>query len=120
VVAYYNEPLDSLRDTLQQVTKGLPNFSTHRIIIYFKGDKEDRGTFDQLVEMANEVVPIPNVGREGETYLVSVWGPATGCFAKATEILDRLDEVKVPLDPGQGWCPMGGFFRALPTSLDTS
>jgi hypothetical protein len=71
VVAYYNEPLDSLKDVIKQVTAGLPFWSSHRIIVYFKGDKGDEATFNELLAVGNEVVWLPNVGREGETYLVS-------------------------------------------------
>lgn len=45
--------------------------STHRVIIYSKdGRKGD--DLDELLTMADEVVSLPNIGREGETYLVSL------------------------------------------------
>ena len=43
---------------------------TSRVIIYSKGDRDQAG-LEELLQHADEVVPLKNVGREGETYLVS-------------------------------------------------
>jgi hypothetical protein len=72
VIAYYNEPLDSLHETVKRVTESLPRFASHRVIIYYKGPEErDSEVFMDLRKVGNEVVVLDNIGREGETYLVS-------------------------------------------------
>jgi len=63
VVAYYNEPLETLNSTIETIKALLPVRSRHRVIIYAKGESQG------LLELAHEVVTLPNVGREGETYL---------------------------------------------------
>lgn len=71
MVAYYNEGMESLGDTVKQVVDRLPTRSSHRVIIYYKGER-DEDAIRSLLEIADEVVWLPNIGREGETYLVSV------------------------------------------------
>ncbi|KAK1922861.1 hypothetical protein DB88DRAFT_492975 [Papiliotrema laurentii] len=66
VVSYYNEPMDKLQETIDTVMEGLPkNSKRARVIIYHKGD----GPEDELLKLADEVVRLKNVGREGATYL---------------------------------------------------
>lgn len=68
VVSYYAEDMDILGDTIKQITDRLKGST--RVIIYSKGDW-DHARLEELLELADEVVPLKNVGREGETYLVS-------------------------------------------------
>jgi hypothetical protein len=58
-----------MADTIKQVTDRLKGST--RVIIYSKGQREQAG-LDELLQYADEVVPLPNIGREGETYLVSL------------------------------------------------
>jgi hypothetical protein len=67
-VSHYNEDVSILADTIEQVTKRLKGST--RVIIYSKGDRDHAG-LEELLDHADEVVPLKNVGREGETYLVS-------------------------------------------------
>ncbi len=67
MVAYYNEPLDVLRDTVREVKDRLPR-GLKRVIVYYKGDEGAEG---ELRGIADEVIKLENLGREGETYLVS-------------------------------------------------
>ena len=68
VVSYYAEDMDILGDTIKQITDRLKGST--RVIIYSKGDW-DQARLEELLQLADEVVPLKNVGREGETYLVS-------------------------------------------------
>ena len=67
MVAYYNEPLDSLRETVSEVSTRLGKGSKW-VTVYYKGNE---GKIAELLQVADEVVPLENVGREGATYLVS-------------------------------------------------
>jgi hypothetical protein len=67
VISHYKEDVSILADTIEQVTKRLKG--TARVIIYSKGDRNQTG-LEELLEHADEVVPLKNVGKEGETYLV--------------------------------------------------
>jgi hypothetical protein len=58
-----------MADTIKQVTDRLKGST--RVIIYSKGQRDQAG-LDELLQYADEVVPLPNIGREGETYLVSL------------------------------------------------
>jgi hypothetical protein len=69
VVSHYNEELEVMADTIKQVTDRLKGST--RVIIYSKGERDQAG-LDELLQYADEVVPLPNIGREGETYLVSL------------------------------------------------
>lgn len=80
VVSYYTEPLDILNETISTVLANLPPDANKRVILYWKGDQAP-GEVLALNEMADEVVQLPNVGREGETYLVSWWRRVAVCLA---------------------------------------
>jgi hypothetical protein len=68
VVSHYSEDVDVLAETIRQISNRLKGST--RVIIYSKGDRDQAG-LRELLEHADEVVPLKNVGREGETYLVS-------------------------------------------------
>lgn len=68
VVAHYDEDVNILKESLSQVVKRLSYGTSHRITIYSKGARDTEG-LQELLELADEVVSLPNVGREGETYL---------------------------------------------------
>lgn len=70
VFALYSEPLDVLGETIVTVINKLSKYSSKRVIIYNKGHAHS--TEDLLNTLpVDEVVTLPNIGREGETYLVS-------------------------------------------------
>ena len=71
VVAYYNEEYDTLVDSIKQVVDRLPLFTRHRVIIYVKNAEHSVEAVNVLTSIGDEVVWLPNIGREGETYLVS-------------------------------------------------
>jgi hypothetical protein len=76
VISHYKEDVSILADTIEQVKKRLKG--TARVIIYSKGDRNQTG-LEELLEHADEVVPLKNVGREGETYLVR-------CYLRGAQI----------------------------------
>lgn len=71
VIAHYDEDVNMMRESIESVLQRLPSSKSHRVIIYSKGDRNKAG-LRELLEISDEVVAIPNVGREGETYLVSL------------------------------------------------
>ncbi len=71
VVAYFNEDVKILSDTIHQVVKRLPLFSRHRVIVYAKNGDHTEEALEFLLPIADEVTWLENVGREGDTYLVS-------------------------------------------------
>lgn len=64
-MSYYNEPIETLEETLSTVKNKLGSGSK-RVIIYHKSNENS----DALLRLSSEVVPLKNVGREGATYLV--------------------------------------------------
>jgi hypothetical protein len=64
-----------MEDTIKQITSRLKG--SYRVIIYSKGDRDQAG-LEELLQYADEVVPLKNLGREGETYLVSNLRPSRG------------------------------------------
>ena len=74
-VSHYDEPVDMLADTIRQVRDTLPRMSSSRVTVYSKKIAgSDRQGLQRLLHdvKADEVVALANVGREGETYLVSL------------------------------------------------
>ena len=73
VISYYNEDLETIQDTIEQVKKRLPSQTTSRTIVYAKGpNSASRAAMSEFLKRidADEIVALKNVGREGETYLV--------------------------------------------------
>ncbi|WWC71206.1 uncharacterized protein I206_105159 [Kwoniella pini CBS 10737] len=68
VLSHYNEDLNIMRESIESVRSRLPSTHSKRVIIYSKGSVDQDG-LQELLDMSDEVVQIPNVGREGETYL---------------------------------------------------
>ena len=71
VIAYFNEGPETLEDAIKQVVDRLPLFTRHRVIIYVKNGEHTEQAVQDMLVFGDEVVWLPNVGREGETYLVS-------------------------------------------------
>ena len=69
VVAMYREDPESVMRYLEEVT-GLPAVARRRplLFIYVKGGAEVAAHVSQLIS-AHEIVQLPNIGREQETYL---------------------------------------------------
>lgn len=81
MVAYYDEDVAILRHTIETVKAKIIKYHTTKVIVYAKGptytaEGGDREAMHKLRREvgADEVVALKNVGREGETYLVSVGG----------------------------------------------
>ena len=70
IVAYYNEGIDTVSNTIREVVKRLPLFTRHRVVVYAKNGEKSEEAVEALLSVADEVVWLPNIGREGETYLV--------------------------------------------------
>ena len=58
-----------MADTVKQVTDRL--HGSRRVIIYSKYDR-NATELAEMHQTADEVVSLPNIGREGETYLVGL------------------------------------------------
>lgn len=71
VIAYFKEGNETLSTTIQTVVEKLPLFTRHRVIIYAKNGIRSEEAVSELMAFADEVVWLPNLGREGETFLVS-------------------------------------------------
>lgn len=71
IISHYDEDVNMMKESIESVLQRLPSRKSHRVIIYSKGDRNKAG-LRELLEISDEVVAIPNVGREGETYLVSL------------------------------------------------
>lgn len=85
-MSYYNEDINILAETVSTVKQKLSSGSK-RVIIYFKGDHqstEGRVRQQELLEIADEVIPLPNIGREGATYLVSLYTRRRPSFPPGT------------------------------------
>lgn len=72
MVSWYNEDVDILLDTVAEVEKRLPKFARHRTIIYGKNLTDPSAAPAKMRDRVHEIVALPNIGREGETYMVSV------------------------------------------------
>ncbi|KAH8090816.1 hypothetical protein HD553DRAFT_354510, partial [Filobasidium floriforme] len=72
VISYYNEDLETIQNTIEQVKKRLPSQTTSRTIVYAKGpNSASRAAMSEFLQKidADEIVALKTVGREGETYL---------------------------------------------------
>ncbi len=76
-ISYYNEPIEGVLDTISNVKRTIPAGATTKVTLYHKGPDTTPDSLRALMHeiAADEVVAIPNVGREGETYLVSCLRP---------------------------------------------
>jgi hypothetical protein len=99
VVSYYNEPLDSLRETVHEARTRLGKGSK-RVIIYLKGDKQQ---IPELLKVADEVVPLENLGREGGTYLVG----------GLSELADSSRTLSVTTPVDRSISPVTRYFSSL-------
>ena len=73
-ISLYDEPVPTVIDTIKRVKRTLPRFSSSRTTIYTKKiERQDTAGLQALLNEAgvDEVVALDNMGREGETYLVS-------------------------------------------------
>ncbi|KAJ9120035.1 hypothetical protein QFC22_002932 [Naganishia vaughanmartiniae] len=76
VIAYYDEDVAILRNTIETVKSEIRAYHTTKVIVYAKGPTYTSGGGDREAMHklrkevgADEVVALKNVGREGETYL---------------------------------------------------
>ncbi|KAF2448048.1 hypothetical protein P171DRAFT_237000 [Karstenula rhodostoma CBS 690.94] len=67
VLSMYNEPIDEVVEIIHNL-RGMPSLSDAQVTIYTKNSSADNGFIKQRTG-ANHIIPLPNVGREGETYL---------------------------------------------------
>jgi hypothetical protein len=67
VISMYKEPLADVH-TLISTLRAMPNLSRARVSIYIKDTSADTEAV-KLRTGADAVTPLPNIGREGETYL---------------------------------------------------
>ncbi|EIW69005.1 hypothetical protein TREMEDRAFT_73995 [Tremella mesenterica DSM 1558] len=68
VVSHYEEPYDVMADTIEQIKSRLPSSSSIRVTIYHKGSRTG-SELEELSNIADRVIKLDNIGREGETYL---------------------------------------------------
>ena len=89
VIAYFNEGTDTLSNTIKTVVSRLPLFTRHRIIVYAKNGEHTEEAVTELLNVADEVVWLPNIGREGETYLVDLIPLSSGI-----RLLHKADRIR--------------------------
>lgn len=67
VISMYNEPTDDVAELIQSL-RNMPRLSEVQVTIYMKDNDTDIESIKQQTK-ANDIVVLPNIGREGETYL---------------------------------------------------
>lgn len=67
VVSMYKEPIEDVAELIRNL-KSMPALSDAYITIYVKDNKADSNRIMSQTQ-ANQVITLPNIGREGETYL---------------------------------------------------
>ncbi|USP80884.1 phospholipid-translocating p-type atpase [Curvularia clavata] len=67
VVSMYKEPIEGVAKLIRNL-KSMPAFSDAYITIYLKDNGADNDRIKSQIQ-ANQVITLPNIGREGETYL---------------------------------------------------
>ncbi|KAF2093497.1 hypothetical protein NA57DRAFT_48189 [Rhizodiscina lignyota] len=67
VVSMYKEPIDHVEWGLKSIRK-IPGFQTQRLFIYTKDENANIEAINDAMRPF-KVIHVPNVGREGETYL---------------------------------------------------
>ncbi|GAA6062677.1 hypothetical protein JCM10212_002500 [Sporobolomyces blumeae] len=95
VISYYNEDLNAVRDHLDAMRK-LPFCADRkdRVVVYNKGERAEGELRNELrLYDYDEVVPLENVGREGETYLKHILLHYNGT------LLDDSPSSSLPLPP---------------------
>jgi hypothetical protein len=74
VIAYYNEDLANTQAHMQNVrSRRFIQARQNRVLIYNKGSRTEHEIRRGLkLKRSDEVIPLPNVGREGQTYLAHI------------------------------------------------
>ncbi|GAA5827774.1 hypothetical protein JCM3770_005417 [Rhodotorula araucariae] len=74
VVAYYNEDLSNTGDHISHIRETeFVRRRNNRVVVYNKGSKSEQELRKGLkLKWLDEVVPLPNLGREGATYLTHI------------------------------------------------
>lgn len=67
VLSMYKEPVDEVAELIKQL-KDIPAFVNIHVTIYIKYDKANNAHIQQKTG-ADRIIALPNVGREGETFL---------------------------------------------------
>lgn len=67
VLSMYNEPVDEVAKLIRDL-RGFPALSDAPVTIYIKDSEADIDDIKQRTR-ANQITSLPNIGREGETYL---------------------------------------------------
>ena len=70
VISMYKEPIDSVVSLISSL-RNLPNLSNSRVHIYTKDETADTNGIQHRTG-ANNMTKLPNIGREGETYLYHI------------------------------------------------
>lgn len=91
VMAYYNEPIDSIIEQMQHL-RSIPHIAQRNptFITYVKGDNVSLSEYKQATGM-DEVYRLPNVGREGDTYLQHILRNYNATIEPVLQSLDRDD-----------------------------
>lgn len=102
IISHYDEDVNMMRESIESVLQRLPSRKSHRVIIYSKGDRNKAG-LRELLEISDEVVAIPNVGREGETYLVSLFFSHTRVLTWNADRACRIIYADITTSPIRVW-----------------
>lgn len=72
VISMYKEPIEEVAHLISTL-KDMPNMPNPRVHIYIKDIDANVGEIKESTG-ADQVTPLPNIGREGETYLKHILG----------------------------------------------
>lgn len=133
VISHYNEDLDLVRHTLDQLRSELPGRPKLNIMVYSKGPQTPAG--EHLVELKREglidsIIEVPNLGREGETYLKHIVNHYSELAPQTLFLQPHIawDWVALPrlrqIHPRDGFVSLGPYLNATGTPeggfLDTN
>lgn len=91
VFSHYEEPVDQFQHFIDDLyARSLIPRQRTRMIVYSKGNESVIESLRSLQGVA-EVVRIPNVGREGETYLTHILAHYDNSVSSAEAIVDRKE-----------------------------
>lgn len=121
VISHYNEDLDLVRHTLDQVRSELPGRPRLNFMIYSKGPETPAG--QRLHELKREglvdsIIEVPNWGREGETYLKHIVNHYSTLAPQTLFLQPHIawDWVALPrlrsIHPRDGFVSLGPYLNA--------
>lgn len=121
-MSHYDESIDIVRQTIETLRRDIPGHATLNVIIYSKGPSTENGALlPSLVDdrLVNSIVTLPNLGREGETYLQHIVRNYNSSLAPQTLFMQphiAWEWVAIPriqnIQPRIGFMSFGPYLNA--------